>query len=98
TKASQGDGHGPGDVPVRSLAAAVDALVDLDVDAVGDDELAAAMVSLRRQQARLAGVVAELTAAFDARRVHTADGSRSAADWIATRCRLPKAQVAREVR
>jgi len=42
--------------------------------------------------------VAEHTAAFDARQVCAADGSRSSTDWIAVRCRLPRPQVAAEVR
>ncbi|HEX6423717.1 MAG TPA: DUF222 domain-containing protein [Acidimicrobiales bacterium] len=87
-----------GALPVSALVAAVDALVGVDADAVGDGELAAAMVSLRRVQARLGAVTAEFSAVFDARCVYADDGSRSAADWIATRCRLPKRQVSGEVR
>jgi hypothetical protein len=87
-----------GVVPVARLLAAVDDLVAVDPDAVGDGELAAAMVSLRQAQAGLAAATVQLTAAFDARRGFADDGSVSAADWIATRCRLPKRQVAGEVR
>jgi Domain of unknown function (DUF222) len=81
-----------------ALGAAVDRLAEIDAAAVGDDELAAAMVGLRREQARLAAVTAELTARYDARRVYAADGSLSSADWIATRARLPRRQIAGEVR
>jgi hypothetical protein len=81
-----------------ALSAAVDGLLSADPDGLGDDELAGAMVELRREQARLAAAVAELTSAFEARQVHAADGSRSATDWIAVRCRLPRPRVAAEVR
>jgi hypothetical protein len=83
--------------PVRALAAAVDGLLAVDPGGLGDESLAAAMVELRRQQARLAATVA-LTGVFDARRVWAEDGSRGAADWLAARTRLPKREVAVEVR
>lgn len=74
-------------------------LLAVDVDGVSDGELAEAMVALRREQARLSAGLAELTAAFESRQVHRADdGSRSAIDWIAVHCRLPRPQVASEVR
>jgi hypothetical protein len=80
------------------LAEALDGRFHVEPDELGDGELAEAMVDLRRQQARLAAVVAETTAAFDARQVHAEDGARSATDWIAVRARLPRPQAAREVR
>jgi hypothetical protein len=80
------------------LGAALDGLLHVDPDELSDGELAAAMVDLRREQARLAAVVAEFTAAFDARQVHAEDGARSATDWIAVRARLPRPQAGREVR
>ena len=82
----------------EALRQAIDPFVDADPDAASDGELAEAMVGLRREQARLAAVVAELTAAFDARQTFAADGSRSATDWIAVHARLPRPQVAGEVR
>ncbi len=87
-----------GDLPVAAVVAAIDALAGVDPGVVGAAGLAGAMVSLRRVQARLGAVTAALSAVFEARRVYAEDGSRSAADWIATRCRLPKGQVAGEVR
>ena len=80
------------------LAEALDGLLGVDAGALGDGELAAAVVELRREQSRLAAVVAEMTAAFEARQVHAGDGSRSATDWIAVRARVPRAQAGREVR
>jgi Domain of unknown function (DUF222) len=81
-----------------ALVAAIDELLALDPDGIGDGGLAAAMVGLRRQQARLAAAVAGLTAAFDTRRVWADDGSRSPIDWIAVRARVPRPQAAGEVR
>jgi Domain of unknown function (DUF222) len=81
-----------------ALARAIDGLLAVDPDGVADAELAAAMLGLRREQARLAAVVAEHTAIFEARRVHAEDGSRSATDWIAVHGRLPRGPVAGEVR
>jgi hypothetical protein len=80
------------------LARAIDALLAVDPDGVSDGELAASMLALRREQARLAAVVGELTAVFETRRVYAGDGSRSATDWIAVHARSPRGQVADEVR
>jgi hypothetical protein len=92
-------GSGLLDACVAELAGAVDGLLAVNVPGLIDAELAEAMVSLRREQARLSAGLAELTAAFEARQVHRADdGSRSAIDWIAVHCRLPRPQVATEVR
>jgi len=88
----------PSSTLVADLAVAVDALVATDPAALGDDDLAAAMVDLRRQQARLAAATVALTAEFDARRVWAADGSRGASAWIAARVRQPRDDVAAEVR
>ncbi len=84
--------------PTGSLTRAIDELLDVHTDDMSDAELSAAVLALRRQQARLAAVVADHTAAFEARRVYAADGSRSATDWIAVHARLPRGQVAGEVR
>jgi hypothetical protein len=75
-----------------------DELVDFDPDTLTDAGLADAVVQVRRAQARLAAAAARLTAALDTRRVWAADGSRSAASWLAYRCRLPASQMHTEVR
>ncbi len=62
------------DMLTRGLSRAIDALLDVDPDATFDGELADAMLGLRREQARLAAVVADLTAAFEARQTYAADG------------------------
>jgi hypothetical protein len=72
--------------------------LEVDPHALSDGELAEAMIELRRVQARLAAATARLTAAFDARRVWAADGSRSAGAWLANRCRLPAGQMRAQVR
>jgi hypothetical protein len=76
----------------------VDETLEVDPDSLSDGELADAVVELRRLQARLAAATARLTAAFDARRVWAAEGSRSAGAWLAHRCRLPAAQTRADVR
>jgi Domain of unknown function (DUF222) len=78
------------------LTAAIDELLEVDPDALDDTELAAAVVGLHRQQARLAAAVTRLTAAADARRVWADDGSRSCGAWLAHRCRLPVGQARAE--
>ncbi len=91
-----------GPASVRGLSAALARVIEdmlaVDSDAVSDVALGEAMLGLRREQARLAAVVAELTAVFEARQVYASDGSRSATDWIAVHARLPRGQVAGEVR
>jgi Domain of unknown function (DUF222) len=85
-------------LPVAALDAGLDDLLAVEAGSLTDAELAEAVVGLRRAKARLAAVTAEVTAAFDARQVYAGDGSRSATDWIAVRARLPRPQVAAEVR
>ena len=82
----------------ETLAGALDGLLAVDPGGLSEVELAEVMVALRREQARLAAVAAEMTAVFDGRQVHAVDGSRSATDWIAVRCRIPRPKAAREVR
>ena len=52
---------------------------------------------LHRLKAALDAVVCRAVAAFDARREWEADGAKTAAAWLATVCRLPKATAQREV-
>jgi hypothetical protein len=79
------------------LTVAVDDLLELDPDTLGDAEVAEAVVELHRQQARLAAAMTRVTAAVDARRVWADDGSRSCGAWVAHRCRLPVGQARGEV-
>src|SRR5262245_16307344 len=86
------------DDPVTTFSATIDALVALDTDALDDAALSDAMVVLRRDQSRLAAVVARLTAAFDARGAWADDGSRGAAAWISARVHQPVEDVRADVR
>jgi len=71
---------------VDEFAAAVDNLIEVDPGLFADGE---ALVALSRQLERLAAVATRATAAFDASGGWQPDGARSAACWLATRCRLP---------
>jgi hypothetical protein len=82
---------------VPPLANAIDGLLNLDPDGLGDTELAEATRELHCQQARLAAAVTRMTAAVDARRVWANDGSRSCGAWVAYRCHLPLGQARGEV-
>ena len=77
------------------LASAVDRLSDADPALLADGEI---IVALHRQLDRLEAVTTRATAAFDAARAWEADGARSAAAWIATRCHLPTPTARRRVR
>jgi hypothetical protein len=68
---------------VELLRQAADALAKLDPETLSDDELGNALVDWQRLEARLAASKARLTAAFDARRAYRADGSKTAAAWLA---------------
>jgi hypothetical protein len=78
---------------ITPLANAIDGLLNLDHDGLGDAELAEATLELHRQQARLAAAVTRVTAAVDARRVWADDGSRSCGAWVAHRSHLPVGQA-----
>jgi hypothetical protein len=80
-----------------SLAAAIDGLLELDPDTLGDGELTQTVIALHRQQARLAAAVTRMTAAADARRVWADDGSRSCGAWLGHRCRLAAGHARAEV-
>ena len=72
---------------VDGLVSAVDAACDVDPGLLGDGET---LMALHRQLARLEAVTTRATAAFDVfGGTWEADGARSAASWVAVRCRLP---------
>jgi hypothetical protein len=80
---------------VGELSALLDRLRDLDPATLGDGET---VVELHRQLERVAAVTTPATAAFDASGACELDGARSAAAWLATRCRLPVPTARRRVR
>ena len=79
---------------VAVLEAAVDAVCVADPAALADGET---IRLLHRQLERLNAAVTRATAAFDAGRAWDAEGARSAAAWVAVRCRQPLATARRRV-
>jgi hypothetical protein len=80
---------------VGALRGAIDALVDADPGSLADRD---AIEELHRQLTRLDAVVTSATAAFEASGQWALDGARNASVWLATRCRLPRAEARRRVR
>src|SRR5438067_5258149 len=80
---------------VQALAAALDAIGDLDPSLLADGD---AVVALHRHLARLEAIATRSTAAFDADRTWETDGARSAAAWIGVRCHVPTSAARRRVR
>ncbi len=72
--------------PIGLLAAALDEAVAVEPTILGDGE---AIVALHRQLERLEAVFTRAVAAFDAGGTWSADGARTAASWVATKCRQP---------
>lgn len=77
------------------VVAAVDALCQAEPAHLGHGET---IQALHRQLARLEAATTRATAAFDAGGTWEADGARSAAAWVATRCCLPGQTARRRVR
>ena len=77
------------------LRTAIDAVCEADAAVVADAE---SIVELHRQLERLEAAVTRATASFDAGGTWEADGARTAAAWLATRCRVPLAVAQRRVR
>lgn len=87
----------PADVtdPIGVVAAAMDEIVAAGPAALSDGE---SVVALVRQLHRLEAMVASATAAFDRSGAWAADGARTAAAWLAWRCRLPRGELSRSIR
>ncbi len=84
-----------GTAVVNKLAADLDELIAVDPCVFADGE---ALVDLHRQLERMLAVTTRATAAFDASGAWKPDGARSAATWLAFRCRLPVPSAQRRVR
>ena len=80
---------------LEALTCAIDAFGPADMSRLGDGET---LEELHRQLERLHAVVARAAAAFEAGRHWEADGARSAAAWISSRCRQPLPVARRRVR
>jgi len=77
-----------------ALTTTLDALVCLDPDALADGE---SIITLHRQLERLMAVTTRATGRFDTRGEWAMDGTRTAAAWVAHRCRQPHNTAKAEV-
>jgi hypothetical protein len=80
---------------LETLDEALEALIASGAQNYGDGE---SMETLHRLSSRLDSFVTEATAAFEAGEQWAADGARSAASWISSSCRVPRAGALRRVR
>ena len=79
---------------LEDFSTALSALVARGARCFGDSE---SIEVLHRDLARLESFVTEATAAFEVSEEWAADGAKSAAAWITTRCRLPQRTARRRV-
>ncbi len=80
---------------LEDFSDALDALVGSGARNYGD---CAAIEVLHRELARFEAFVTEATAAFEVKEEWAADGAKTAAAWLATRCRMPRPAARRRVR
>jgi len=82
-------------VELDDLGDALDALVSVGAQNFGD---CASIEALHRELSRFEAFVTQASAAFEASEEWAADGAKTAAAWIATRCHLPRPAARRRVR
>jgi Domain of unknown function (DUF222) len=80
---------------LTSLREAIDQLAGCDPAALADPHC---IVDLQRQLARLECVVSRGVRAFELSGEWAPEGAKSPAAWLATRCRMPKAQARAQLR
>jgi hypothetical protein len=80
---------------LTNFAGALEALIESGADNYGDCE---SMEELNRLQSRLDSFITEATSAFEAGEEWAADGAKTAASWLAARCRVSRASAKRRVR
>jgi Domain of unknown function (DUF222) len=80
---------------LENLDEALEALIASGAENYGDGE---SMETLHRLSSRLDSFVTEATAAFESGEQWAADGAKSAASWISSCCRVPRASALRRVR
>ena len=80
---------------LENFAAALDELIESGADNYGDVE---SMEKLHHLEARVDSFVTEATAAFEVGEEWAAEGAKTAASWIATRCRVARRAAKRRVR
>lgn len=82
----------------EALHEAIGSLQQVDPAALSEQKLGELVCAVDAELARLTSLHARLAAAVEARAVHVADGSKSAAAWLARRCRRSKAACASALR
>ena len=80
---------------MENFADALEALIASDAANYGDGE---SMEKLHHLEARFESFMTEATSAFEAGEHWAAEGAKTAASWIASRCRVPRAAAKRRVR
>ena len=80
---------------LENFADALEALIASDAANYGDGE---SMEKLHHLEARFESFMTEATSAFEAGEHWAAEGAKTAASWIASRCRVPRAAAKRRVR
>src|SRR5271169_2640091 len=80
---------------LENFAEALEALIASGAEHYGDGESIEALYEL---SSRLESFVTEASAAFEAGEQWAADGARSAASWISSRCRIPRGGAQRRIR
>src|ERR1700685_3959382 len=82
-------------IELVNFAAALDELIE---SAPANYRDATSIVELHQLQSRLDSFVTEATAAFEVGEEWAADGAKTAASWIATRCRVAPPAAKRRIR
>src|SRR5580692_11583835 len=80
---------------LENFEEALEALIVSGAEHYGDGE---SIEELHRLSSRLDSFVTEAVSAFEAKEQWAADGAKSAASWISSRCRLPRTAALRRVR
>src|ERR1700734_4286409 len=80
---------------LENFADALEALIESGAENYGDGE---SIEALHQMQTRLDSFVTEATAAFEVGEEWAAEGAKTAASWLSSRCRVPRAAAKRRVR
>src|ERR1700734_3933501 len=80
---------------LENFADALEALIESGAENYGDGE---SIEALHQMQTRLDSFVTEACAAFEVGEEWAVDGAKTAASWIATRCRVARRAAKRRVR
>jgi hypothetical protein len=80
---------------LEDLEEVLDALIASGAENYGDGE---SIETLHRLSSRLDSFVTEATSAFEKSEEWAIDGAKTAASWISSRCRVPRAAALRRVR